>query len=419
MLDEYQREEALIHFQRGLVLERAHRVDEAVEEYRRAIAHYPHLREAHDALGFYYQRHGLLAKAAEEFRVVANLEGGFLAYFNLGYVLIELGRHDEAMAAFQRCLELEPDDPATAYEISRILFIRGDYPKALEYLQLALHAYPNDWEIYQLLGRCRLQLGFYDEALAAFGRALNLAPEPSAQARAIEQIDTVDRYREVGRPRWARDRLYAEHGVVYLGSAQDDGLQIEESQDYHFTYPDIVTTLRRLKALCDGRGWRFSCVVPLDRLARPLADALAYLLDAPPRAIEDVRPDDLPLLVLSVGREAELLELAIERAASVTVTFCLSLNWLRHSSALPDIIGVIARGASSVPWEPEMRRLRADGAPAERVSACLAHAAEQIIAAMSEIPSDTALARQVRYYGRHHRLRFAEVFQQMAPIFAA
>src|SRR6476660_852604 len=74
MLDESQREEALIHFQRGLNLERAHRVGEAVEEYRRAIARYPQMREAHDALGFYYQRHGLLAKAAEEFRVVASLE---------------------------------------------------------------------------------------------------------------------------------------------------------------------------------------------------------------------------------------------------------------------------------------------------------------------------------------------------------
>src|SRR5690349_18418430 len=108
MLDDVQREEALIHLQRGLHLERAHRVEEAVAEYRRAIARDPHLREAHDALGLYYQRHGLLAKAAEEFRVVANLDGDFLSYFNLGCVLIELGRHDEALATFQRCLALQP-----------------------------------------------------------------------------------------------------------------------------------------------------------------------------------------------------------------------------------------------------------------------------------------------------------------------
>ena len=96
MLDEYQREEAIIHFQRGIQLERAHRVSEAVEEYRRAIARDPHLREAHDALGSYYQRNGLLAKAADEFRAVVALDGDFLSHFNLGCVLIALGRYDEA-----------------------------------------------------------------------------------------------------------------------------------------------------------------------------------------------------------------------------------------------------------------------------------------------------------------------------------
>ncbi len=67
MLEEFQREEALIHFQRGLVLERANRVEEAVEEYRQAISHYPHLREAHDALGFYYQRQACLPKQQRSF----------------------------------------------------------------------------------------------------------------------------------------------------------------------------------------------------------------------------------------------------------------------------------------------------------------------------------------------------------------
>src|SRR5262249_54617568 len=147
MLDESQREEALIHFQRGLNLERAHRVGEAVEEYRRAIARYPHLREAHDALGFYYQRHGLLAKAAEEFRLVAAPGDDFPSHFNLGYVLLELGRPDEALATFQRCLTIEPGDPASHYEIGLIHFLKGDYQAALEEIKLPLEHYPEDWEV--------------------------------------------------------------------------------------------------------------------------------------------------------------------------------------------------------------------------------------------------------------------------------
>jgi tetratricopeptide (TPR) repeat protein len=416
MLDEFEREEALIHFRRGLVLERANRVEEAVEEYRQAIAYDPHLREAHDALGFYYQRHGLLAKAAEEFRVVANLEDDFLSHFNLGYIMLELGRYDEALAAFRRCLALEPGDPATHYEIGFIHFMRGEYQAALEQLQPPLRHYPEDWEVYKLIGSCQLRLGAYDEALAAFGSALRFARLPLAQAEVIERICTVERYREIGSPRWAKDRLYAEYGVAYLGSAQDDGLRLEEMQDYHFTYPDIGTTLHRFLALREACGWRFTSVVALDRLARPLADALAHVLGVPQSYTHEVQPSDLPLLVLAVGREAELLELAVERIPGKAVTLCLGLNWLRHSTLLPDVTGIIARGACSVPWETELRRLRSDGARAEQLAACLGRAAEQIVAAVHETSPDANLRRQVRYYCRHHQLRFTEVFENPSSV---
>ena len=416
MLDESQREEALIHFQRGLNLERAHRVGEAVEEYRRAIARYPHLREAHDALGFYYQRHGLLAKAAEEFRVVATIENDFLSHFNLGYVLLDLGRHDQALAAFQRCVAIEPGDPASHYEIGLIHFLKGNYQAALEELRLPLEHYPEDWEVHHLLGNCQLRLGAYDAAQEAFGSALRLAPRPSAQAQVIEHICTIERYRELGVPRWAKDRLYAEHGVVYLGSAQDNGLRLEEFQDYHFTYPDIGTTLQRFVAVAGGLGWQYTCVVALDRQARPLADALAYLLAVPQRHADELQPNDLPLLLLAIGREAELLKLAVERSPGAAVTFCLGLNWLRHSKVLPDVTGIVARGACSVPWESELRRLRSDGARPEQIAECQRRAAEQIVAATRDTPLDTNLARQVSYYSRHRNLRFADVFESTPAI---
>lgn len=417
MLDEFQRDEAMIHFQRGLVLERANRVQEAVEEYRRAIARYPHFREAHDALGFYYQRYGLLAKAAEEFRVVANLEDDFLSHFNLGYVLLELSRYDESYMAFKRCLELMPGDPATHYEVAYILFLRGDYLGALEQLQSPLRHYAEDWEVHNLVGRCKLRLGDYDEALASFHNALRFANRPSAQAEAIEHISTVERYRETGEPRSVKDRLYADHGVVCLGSAQDDGLGIRESSEYHFTYPDIGMTVRRFLALVAGCDWHFTCVVGLDRLARPLSAALAELLGLPLRETEALDPDDLPLLVLAIGREAELLELALERVPGETVAFCLGLNWMRHSPMLPDITGVIVRNACSVPWEPELRRLRSDGAPAAQVEQCLDRAAAQITAAIAEILPDRTLAPQVRYYAEDHRsLRFADVFDEITSL---
>ena len=92
------------------------------------------------------------------------------------------------------------------------------------------------------------------------------------------------------------------------------------------------------------------------------------------------------------------------------MTFCLGLNWLRHSKVLPDVTGIVSRGACSVPWESELRRLRSDGAPPEQIAECQRRAAEQIVAATHDTPPDANLARQIFYYSRHRNLRFADVF---------
>src|SRR5262249_11129168 len=156
-----------------------------------------------------------------------------------------------------------------------------------------------------------------------------------------------------------------------------------------------------------------------DRLARPLADALAHLLDVPQRFADDVQPDDLPLLTLAIGREAELLDLALERIPGKAITLCLGLNWLRHSKLLPDVTGVIARAACTAPWEPELPRPRPDGARPEQLAACLGRAAEQIVAAVRDTQPDPNLAHQARYYCRHRRLRFAGVFKTGLPLVSA
>lgn len=403
MLDESKRDEGLRQLQRGMALERSNRIAEAVEHYRRAIANNPNLREAHNALGFYYQRSGLLAKAADEFHTVASLEGDFLSYFNLGYVLVELERYDEALNSFDHCLRREPTDSATHFEISLIHLSRGDYQEALTHIQLPLRSYPDDWEVHSLLGRIYLGLHRYDDALDAFGRALLLAGTTQVQAELLDLINTVERHREFRSLSNIKDQLYAQEGVVYLGSARDDGLHVAEVQDYHFTYPDIGTTLQRLIALTKSSRWQFSGIVAADTLTRPLAIALSQLLDTPLQTVEEVSADKRVLLLFAVAREAELLLLTLERLPCSATAFCLGLNWLRHSKVLPDLIGITAQGACSVPWEAELRRLRADGAPTADINDCIAQAVRQIVAAVAETPIDANLPRQIRYYTRTHR----------------
>lgn len=403
MNEAHNRLDALRHLELGLALERANRIAEAVAHYRQAIAADPLLPEAHNALGFYYQRSGLLAKAAEEFRLVASLNGGFLAYFNLGYVLVELERYDEAAAAFDQCANLVPDDPATHFELGLIHLARGDFARALSHLELPLRNYPQDWEVHNLYGRCMLGLRRYDEATAAFGRALLLADGPAALAEVVDNLNTVERHREFRSLVSVKDQLYAEDGVIYLGSSGDDGIQLRETQEYHFSYANIGTTLQRLIALAASTGWRFSAIVAADALARPLAAALAELLGTPLRKAEEVVATDRALLVFAVAREVELLLLTVERLPCPVTACCLGLNWSRHTKVLPDVVGIAARGACSVPWETTLRRLRAEGAPTDAIEACISAATAAILQAVRETPLDSNLPRQVRYYTRTHR----------------
>lgn len=403
MRDESKRDAALRYLQQGLQFEREDRLSEAAEQYRLAIDAYPGLREAHNALGFYYQRGGMLAKAAEAFRTVTAIESDFLSHFNLGYVLIELERYEEALDSFQRCLQLAPDDSATHLEIGYIHLSRGDYTEALSHLQKPLRAYPEDWEVHNLLGKCYLGLRRYEEAMNAFGQALLLAGSLYAQAELLDNITTVNRHREFRQLHSVKDQLYAEEGVIYLGSAQDDGLKVTTTHTFHFTYPDVATTLQRLVALVKSADWDFSAVLPADTLTRPLADALGKLLAIPLRRAEELSKDDKALLVIAVAREPELLQLTIERLPCPTTTFCLGLNWQRHSRIVPDLIGIAAHSGCSVPWEAELRRLRADGAQPEQIQACIDRASDQIRRSVEETPIDANLPRQIRYYTRTHR----------------
>lgn len=404
MLDKFERDEGIRHFERGMALERANRIMEAVEEYRQAIARYPHLGEAHAALGFYYQRNGLLARAAEAFHAVAQLEGGFLAYFNLGHILVDLERYDEALEAFGHCVQLEPDDAATHFEIAYTCFLQGDVARALDHGSISLQHYPEDWEVLNLMGKCHLNQHKYDNAVHTFTRALHYATTPQARMELRDNITMVERYREFDGFDSAKDVVYAQAGAIYLGSAQDDGLIIDHVQDYHFTYPDIATTIHRLHALHQAASWRFSAITTADSLSHPLAHALSHLWGTPLRSLDELTIDDNALLVLTVSREAELMLLAREQTPCELITFCLGVNWLRHGTAvLPDIIGITAHKACSVPWEPELHRMRADGARTQQVAACLASATTHLLSAIRETPPDKNVPCQTRYYTHAHR----------------
>ncbi|KAI0013208.1 hypothetical protein F4779DRAFT_613737 [Xylariaceae sp. FL0662B] len=89
-----------------------------------------------------------------------------------------LGNFDEAMLAYERALNANPNSVPAMNAISLILRTREDFHKAVEYLQAILKIDQNNGEVWGSLGHCFLMMDDLQQAYAAYQSALVNLPNP-------------------------------------------------------------------------------------------------------------------------------------------------------------------------------------------------------------------------------------------------
>lgn len=120
---------------------------------------------------------GRPAEAADAFRSVLELDpGNGGAAFNLGMALAALGRHADAVEAFRRTVAADPENAAALAECAASLEKTGNPGEAVALLEKAVVAAPHDADKWFDLGRTRLVCRGWNDAVAAFDRALDLNP---------------------------------------------------------------------------------------------------------------------------------------------------------------------------------------------------------------------------------------------------
>jgi Tfp pilus assembly protein PilF len=117
-------------------------------------------------------------QAAAAFQTAIELEpDNALFYGNLGVTLGELGQHDQAVTVLEKAIELDPDY-AKAY--SNLCFVYQSQNKleaALPACETALMLDDEDAETYNNLGTIHAKQGNPDAAIAQFQKAIQLEPE--------------------------------------------------------------------------------------------------------------------------------------------------------------------------------------------------------------------------------------------------
>ena len=141
-------EQSAVHVALGDVFRRLSRYDEASEAYDRALALYDTAEKAQWSL--YYMR---------------------------GITHERMDRWDLAEADFRKALELNPDQPQVLNYLGYSLVeMRVKLDEALEMIERAVEARPNDGYITDSLGWVLYRLGRYEESVSHMERAAELTP---------------------------------------------------------------------------------------------------------------------------------------------------------------------------------------------------------------------------------------------------
>ena len=98
-------------------------------------------------------------------------------WYDLGCELVNLGQHEEAIAAFEKVLEIDPKFPDAWNGLGTSLNCLGRYKEAIAAFEKALEIDPKFHKAWNGLGNSLGELGEYNEAIAVLGKVLEIEPK--------------------------------------------------------------------------------------------------------------------------------------------------------------------------------------------------------------------------------------------------
>jgi tetratricopeptide (TPR) repeat protein len=128
-------------------------------------------------LGMHYQAYKLAGPAEESYRKAMALDAKDPRWPHLlGGLFQDVGRLDEAITAYDRALELAPEDVPAQVHLGEIHLLQGRREEGEAALRKALVMVPEDAAINALLGQAALERGDFREAVNRLEAALRAAP---------------------------------------------------------------------------------------------------------------------------------------------------------------------------------------------------------------------------------------------------
>jgi tetratricopeptide (TPR) repeat protein len=181
----------------GLLCFEAKQHDHAVEWLARAIRQDPKA-EYLSTLGTTLQHQGRHEEALKAFDKAVQLKPDVAELWkNLGNILVDLQRPADALLTFQHALTLNPRHWQSAHQAGYLLFQSDRFAEALSHFDLCLEQQPDHVATLQLRALSLRGLKRFEEALADNRRAHALAPHDADTCNNIgDGLHALDRHEE-------------------------------------------------------------------------------------------------------------------------------------------------------------------------------------------------------------------------------
>jgi protein O-mannosyl-transferase len=146
--------------------------------YQTTIDGNPTCWMAHTNLGTVLARRGQFDEAIAHWQRSLEINSNDTqAHNNLGLVLARRGRLDEAITHYQQALNTEPNDPKFHRNLGTALISRGQPAQAVIHFRKALEGMPDDARLHDFLGLALAASGHIDEAMVHYRKALEINPD--------------------------------------------------------------------------------------------------------------------------------------------------------------------------------------------------------------------------------------------------
>jgi len=142
------------------------------------LAKNPDCWVGYNTLGALFLQKGQADEAMAQFQKALEINPSYeLAHNDLGIVLAQKGRLNEAIGQFQKAVEINPHYDLGHNNLGFALLQNGRVDEAIAEFQKALEIHPDFAQAHKNLGLALFRKGRMDEAIAQFQEALRLRPD--------------------------------------------------------------------------------------------------------------------------------------------------------------------------------------------------------------------------------------------------